>query len=77
MPSERSFSSRNPASRLGFSSALVSWYRNVLLADPPPLASTRSSYFGAVPGALYSSTCAGRFVPVLRSSQNDVGAICE
>ena len=77
VPSERSFSSRKPASRFGFSSALVSWYRNVLLAEPPPLARTRSSYFGVAPGALYSSTCAGRFVPVFRSSQNEVGAICE
>ena len=42
VPSERIFSSRNASSRSGFSTALVSWYRNDLLAEPPPLAMNRN-----------------------------------
>ena len=44
VPSERIFSSRNEAIRAGFSTALVSWYRNDLLAEPPPLAMNRNLY---------------------------------
>ena len=43
-PRERIFSSRNVSIRLGFSTALVSWYRNDLLAEPPPLAMNRNLY---------------------------------
>src|SRR3984957_20005982 len=42
VPMVRIFSSRNEAIRLGFSTALVSWYRYDLLADPPPLAMNRN-----------------------------------
>ena len=42
VPMARSFSSRNCISRVGFSSALVSWKRKDLLADPPPLAMKRN-----------------------------------
>src|SRR5688572_6646050 len=38
VPIRRSFSSRKRISEVGFSSALVSWYRYDLLALPPPLA---------------------------------------
>ena len=44
VPSERIFSSRNASIRAGFSTALVSWYRNDLLAEPPPLAMNRNLY---------------------------------
>ena len=44
VPSERIFSSRNEAIRAGFSTALVSWYRYDLLAEPPPLAMNRNLY---------------------------------
>ena len=46
MPSERIFSSRNSSIRLGFSTALVSWNRNDLFAEPPPLAMKRNLYSG-------------------------------
>ena len=41
VPRDRSFSSRNVSIRSGFRTALVSWYRNDLLALPPPLAMNR------------------------------------
>ena len=44
VPSERIFSSRKLAIRAGFSTALVSWYRNDLFAEPPPLAMNRNLY---------------------------------
>ena len=44
MPSVRIFSSTNASSDSGFSSALVSWKRNVLLAEPPPLVTNRKWY---------------------------------
>jgi len=44
VPRMRIFSSRNEAIRAGFSTALVSWYRNDLLAEPPPLAMNRNLY---------------------------------
>src|SRR5579863_8264270 len=44
VPSDRIFSSRNEAIRTGLSTALVSWYRNDLFADPPPLAMNRNLY---------------------------------
>ena len=44
VPSERIFSSRKLRIRAGFSTALVSWYRNDLLAEPPPLAMNRNLY---------------------------------
>ena len=44
VPSERIFSSRNEAIRAGFRTALVSWYRNDLFAEPPPLAMNRNLY---------------------------------
>ncbi len=37
------------AIRAGFSTALVSWYRNDLLAEPPPLAMNRNLYSVARP----------------------------
>ncbi len=42
VPSERSFSSRNRIIPFGFRTALVSWYRKLLLALPPPLAMNRN-----------------------------------
>ena len=59
----------------GFSSALVSWYRKVLLALPPPLVMTRKWY--SSPSTALRSICAGRLVPVLRSSYMEIGASCE
>ena len=44
VPSVRIFSSRNASSDFGFSSAFVSWNRNVLLAEPPPLVTKRKWY---------------------------------
>src|ERR1700691_6249625 len=41
VPRDRIFSSRNEAIRVGFSTALVSWYMYDLLAEPPPLALDR------------------------------------
>ena len=75
MPIDRILSSANAGRVAGFSSALVSWYRNVLLADPPPLAMNSSSY--SPPGSAYSSICAGRFDPVFFSVNMSRGAICE
>ncbi len=46
VPSERIFSSRNSISRVGLRTALVSWKRNDLLAEPPPLAMKRNLYSG-------------------------------
>ncbi len=46
MPRERIFSSRNSSMRLGFRTALVSWNRNDLFAEPPPLAMKRNLYSG-------------------------------
>ena len=79
VPISRSFSSRNRIIRFGFSSAFVSWYRYDLLAEPPPLAMNRNLYAsGCPPGSsAYSSICAGRLVPVLRSSHMVSGASCE
>ncbi len=42
VPSERSFSSRNRVMATGLSTALVSWNRNDLFAEPPPLAMNRN-----------------------------------
>ena len=42
VPSERIFSSRNFIMEASFRTALVSWYRNDLLAEPPPLAMNRN-----------------------------------
>ncbi len=52
VPSERIFSSRNFSMRAGFSTAFVSWNRNDLFAEPPPLAMKRNLYSGLpdVPG---------------------------
>ncbi|CAB4545891.1 unannotated protein [freshwater metagenome] len=47
MPSERSFSSNQVRNDLGFSTALVSWYKNDLLALPPPLAMNKKLYSSA------------------------------
>jgi hypothetical protein len=58
-----------------FRTALVSWYRNDLLAEPPPLAMNRNLY--APPSVAYSSICAGRLEPVFFSSHMVSGAICE
>ncbi len=44
VPSERIFSSRKLSIRAGFSTALVSWYRKDLFAEPPPLAMNRNLY---------------------------------
>src|SRR5580693_9006642 len=44
VPSDRIFSSRNDSIRAGLSTALVSWYRNDLFAEPPPLAMNRNLY---------------------------------
>jgi hypothetical protein len=46
VPSERIFSSRNSSRRLGLRTAFVSWKRNDLLAEPPPLAMNRNLYSG-------------------------------
>ena len=66
VPRVRIFSSTNFSSESGFSSALVSWYRNVLLALPPPLVMTRKWY--SSPSTADRSIWAGRLVPVLTSS---------
>src|ERR1019366_7922199 len=42
VPRDRIFSSRKVSIRAGFSTALVSWYRKDLLAEPPPLAMNRN-----------------------------------
>src|SRR6185437_3133617 len=75
VPSPRIFSSRNDAIRFGFSTALVSWNRNDLLAEPPPLAMNRNLY--SSPPVAYSSIWAGRLLPVLRSSHMVSGASWE
>jgi len=75
VPRERIFSSRNASMLASFSTALVCWYRNDLLADPPPLAMTRNLY--SAPGAAYSSICAGKLLPVFRSSHMLSGASWE
>ncbi len=79
VPSERIFSSRNSSSRAGLSTALVSWNRNDLLAEPPPLAMKRNLYSGSPSsaGIEYISTCAGRLVPVFFSSYVVSGASWE
>ena len=79
VPISRSFSSRNCIIRAGFSSALVSWYRYDLLAEPPPLAMNRNLYASGWPpgSSAYSSICAGRLVPVFLSSHMVSGASCE
>src|SRR5205823_919608 len=78
VPRARSFSSRNRVMDAGFRTALVSWYRNDLFAEPPPLAMNRNEYAGSPCGSLaYSSTWAGRLVPVLRSSHMVSGASWE
>jgi hypothetical protein len=46
VPSERIFSSRKASIRWGFRIALVSWKRNDLFAEPPPLAMNRNLYSG-------------------------------
>jgi hypothetical protein len=43
VPSVRTLPSRNFSSASGFRIARVSWYRNDLLAEPPPLAMNRNS----------------------------------
>src|SRR5581483_8897465 len=75
VPSDRIFSSRNVSIRTGFSTALVSWNRNDLLAEPPPLAMNRNLY--SSPPVAYSSIWAGRFDPVFFSSHMLRGASCE
>ena len=50
VPSERIFSSRKASIRFGFRIAFVSWYRNDLFAEPPPLAMKRNLYSGWSPG---------------------------
>ena len=75
VPIARSFSSRKTAIRCGFSTALVSWYRYDLLAEPPPLAMNRNLY--SAPSVAYSSIWAGRLLPVLRSSHIVSGASWE
>ena len=73
VPSVRIFSSRNCSSDVGFSSALVSWKRKVLLAEPPPLVTNRNSY--SSPSARRRcSIWAGRLVPVFFSSYIVSGA---
>jgi hypothetical protein len=44
VPSLRVSLSIQESSVFGFSSAFVSWYRNVLLAEPPPLVMNRKWY---------------------------------
>src|SRR5580704_10016693 len=44
VPSDRIFSSRNDSIRAGLSTALVSWNRNDLFAETPPLAMNRNLY---------------------------------
>ena len=63
VPSVRIFVVDELSSDVGFSSALVSWNRNVLLALPPPFVMTRKLY--ASPSTAERSIWAGRFVPVL------------
>src|SRR5215472_16842322 len=72
VPRLRIFSSRNAAILAGFKTAFVSWYRNDLFAEPPPLAMKRNLY--APPSVAYSSIWAGRLLPVLRSSHMVRGA---
>ena len=64
---------------VGFSSALVSWKQQLLLAEPPPLAMKRnlSEFSCRCAVSAYSSICAGRLLPVFFSSHIVIGAICE
>src|SRR6266702_7103541 len=75
VPIARSFSVRKAAIRCGFSTALVSWYRYDLLAEPPHLAMNRNLY--SAPSVACSSIWAVRLVPVLRSSHIVSGASWE
>jgi hypothetical protein len=49
VPRPRNFSSRNASIDVGFSTAFVSWYRNDLFAEPPPLAMKSSEYASGLP----------------------------
>jgi hypothetical protein len=49
VPSDLIFSSRKAIMRFSLSTALVSWYRNDLLAEPPPLAMNSSLYSSGCP----------------------------
>ena len=75
VPRVRIFSATNASSDSGFSNAFVSWYRNVLLALPPPFVTTRKRY--SSPSMALRSIWAGRLVPVLRSSYIEIGASWE
>src|SRR5260221_176638 len=75
VPRERIFWSRNSSMAAGLSTALVSWYRYDLFAEPPPLAMNRNLY--SPPSHAYSSICAGRLLPVFRSSHMVSGASWE
>jgi len=44
VPIDLRFVSKNSINDLGFNKALVCWYKNVLLADPPPLAKYKNLY---------------------------------
>src|SRR5512134_429683 len=66
VPSVFIFSTRNFSRLPGLRSALVSWYRYVLLAEPPPLATNRNLY--SIPLAAYRSIWAGRLQPEFTSS---------
>src|SRR5262245_14203575 len=72
VPRERIFCSRNVSMAAGLSTALVSWYRYDLLAEPPPLAMNKNLY--SPPAVAYSSICAGRLLPVFFSSHMVSGA---
>ena len=69
------FSVRNFSKLPGFSRALVSWYSEVLFADPPPLVTNRNWY--SMPSVAIRSICAGKLVPVSTSSYMFKGAVWE
>src|SRR4029078_5427188 len=52
VPRARSFSSRKRFMPAGFSTALVSWNRNDLFAEPPPLAMNSSLHVVSWPGVV-------------------------
>jgi len=75
VPSVAIFSSMKAANDAGLRSAFVCWKRNVLLAEPPPLAMKWKLY--VEPGCAITSTCAGRLFFVFASVNMSSGATCE
>jgi hypothetical protein len=75
VPSVFIFSVSQGTSFSGFRSALVSWKRYDLLAEPPPLATNRKEY--SAPDTACRSICAGRLFPEFFSSYMVRGSVWE